>query len=247
MIFPSARTGTSRVTAWSLRRLSANVSSVLPENHPTSLWAATCAGVGLPRCGNAPSASEAGAGNADEAEGDDEIELAQRHARAGRQVVKTGARGVGIGLRAYVELGYYAMGGAIGKAAEGVGGAIRGVFGLRKSAAAARVARGAIEFSRYFRENVFRIAGQVPKAGQEAHHVYPLKFEDRFARIFGKEFNINHPQLGTIVESSPHRKWSYEYNQAWSRFFQRKGDRTPQETIQFAQELAKRYGFNWGR
>ena len=64
----------------------------------------------------------------------------------------------------------------------------------------------------------------------------------------GRRFflSFNHPQLGAIVDAGAHRKWSYEYNQRWAEFFSRKGSKTTQKTLGFAQELAKQYGFKWG-
>lgn len=50
----------------------------------------------------------------------------------------------------------------------------------------------------------------------EAHHMLPVKFENKFNEI---GININDPKYGEWVEQSKHRKDAYQYNQDWKAFF----------------------------
>ena len=66
-----------------------------------------------------------------------------------------------------------------------------------------------------FRENLSRRTGGA-RAGMEAHHTLPVKFENKFNEI---GININDPKYGEWVEQSKHRKDAYQYNQYWKAFF----------------------------
>ena len=78
--------------------------------------------------------------------------------------------------------------------------------------------------------------------GQEAHHLFPDKFADKFP------FNIHNPRHLSWWEKSPHRRNSKAWNEAWeNEFFAI--HRNPQDLEfsvfkEFAQELAGRYGLN---
>ena len=66
-----------------------------------------------------------------------------------------------------------------------------------------------------FRENLYRRTGEA-KAGMDAHHTLPVKFENKFNEI---GININDPKYGEWVEQSIHRRNAYRYNQDWKKFF----------------------------
>jgi hypothetical protein len=80
----------------------------------------------------------------------------------------------------------------------------------------------------------------------EVHHVLPNEFADKFSKV-GFE-SIHDPKFGTWVGQGPHRGWSYQYNREWERFFQIFEQQsmmpTTPQILEFAQQLAERYGFN---
>ena len=51
--------------------------------------------------------------------------------------------------------------------------------------------------------------------GQQAHHIYPQKFESYFS---GRGINIHSPQNIRLVGSATHQSGSYAYNQLWEAF-----------------------------
>ena len=75
--------------------------------------------------------------------------------------------------------------------------------------------------------------------GKEAHHVLPDAFSRQFKR---KGFDVHDPKFGSWVDAKSHRGWSYEYNSQWSEFLSE--DTTPEDILEFAQQLAKEYGFD---
>lgn len=100
---------------------------------------------------------------------------------------------------------------------------------------------------RNFRENLRRLTGSTSEQirGIEAHHVLPDEFVDEFSKM---GINIHDPKFGSWVEQRAHRSWSYEYNRLWERFFQRFKEQgvepTNRQMLEFAQQLAERYGFD---
>ena len=92
-----------------------------------------------------------------------------------------------------------------------------------------------------FRENLRRLTGVAEGEikGLEAHHVLPQKFEREFNKA---GLNIHDPRFGSWVGMHAHRRWSYEYNLKWGRFLDISPTR--EEILQFAQRLAKEYGFD---
>lgn len=75
----------------------------------------------------------------------------------------------------------------------------------------------------------------------EAHHVLPQKFSKWFA---DKGLNIHDPRFCSWVDKASHNKWSYEYNKKWEDFRNKNYYASPDEIVNFAKELAKKYGFD---
>ena len=67
-----------------------------------------------------------------------------------------------------------------------------------------------------FRKNLQKFTGKSGK-GQQAHHVFPQKFIDKFEKIGVK---IHDAKNGAWWESSEHQKNSYQYNLWWEAFSQ---------------------------
>ena len=76
----------------------------------------------------------------------------------------------------------------------------------------------------------------------EAHHVLPVKFNKWFTERGIN--NIHDPRFGTWVDKISHQKWSYEYNKLWETFRENNYYASPEEIIDFAKGLAKKYGFD---
>ena len=56
--------------------------------------------------------------------------------------------------------------------------------------------------------------------------------------------NVHDPKYGVWWETKAHGKKSYEYNQAWNEFFGENEERTFDEIMGKARELANKYGYN---
>ena len=78
-----------------------------------------------------------------------------------------------------------------------------------------------------FRENLSRRTGGA-RAGMDAHHTLPVRFESKFNEI---GININDPKYGEWVEQSKHRKSARQYNSKWQAFFEtyKNENRTPSQ------------------
>jgi RHS repeat-associated protein len=92
-----------------------------------------------------------------------------------------------------------------------------------------------------FRKNLRHLTGKNldDMAGMEAHHVLPKEFSRRFENV---GLNPHDPLFGSWVEKKAHRTWSYNYNQRWRFFLEKK--RSKDEILNFALELSEEYGFN---
>ena len=88
-----------------------------------------------------------------------------------------------------------------------------------------------------FRENLARLTGRMPEDAH-AHHVFPQKLADVFEEL---GINVQDPRFGAWWERSSHLKNSKRYTEQWERFFVKQ--RTVEEVLQFARELAHEYGF----
>ena len=76
----------------------------------------------------------------------------------------------------------------------------------------------------------------------EAHHVFPVQFEEALAAAgFRGHMTIHNPLFGAWVDASVHRRFSHKYNEEWALFFST--DRGPEEVLTFGRQLAERYGF----
>jgi RHS repeat-associated protein len=89
-----------------------------------------------------------------------------------------------------------------------------------------------------FRANLARLTGGIEE-GAQAHHVFPQKFADAFARL---GVDIHNPAYGAWWNAAEHASNSGAYNAAWADFFAA-GDRTAAEAMQFGRDLASQYGF----
>ena len=74
---------------------------------------------------------------------------------------------------------------------------------------------------------------------RDAHHVFPVKFEDLF-RALG--IDIHNPQNGAWWESHAHHQNSYGYNLWWDAFFSI-SDVTAEDAFALADFLSNLYGF----
>ena len=75
--------------------------------------------------------------------------------------------------------------------------------------------------------------------GQEAHHIFPQKFNDYFT---DRGINIHAPQNIKFMQTSGHRANSYAYNQMWQSFI----DSNPNasvKTIQIAGQYFMKFAF----
>lgn len=89
-----------------------------------------------------------------------------------------------------------------------------------------------------FRKNLQKLTGLIGE-GMDAHHVFPQHFEDDFWSL---NIDIHDPQYGSWVEQHIHRSFSYEYNLEWQSFLD--GNPTFEEVMDFARELAAKFGFD---
>jgi RHS repeat-associated protein len=88
------------------------------------------------------------------------------------------------------------------------------------------------------RQPLGKLTGKIPK-GAHAHHALPQKFAEKFDNAGLK---INDPKYGSWWEAEDHLEKAYEYNKAWEKFFKSHGDPDPGQILDFARELAKKYG-----
>jgi hypothetical protein len=73
----------------------------------------------------------------------------------------------------------------------------------------------------------------------QAHHGLPQapRFQEKWEAA---GLDINDPEFGWWVEGGPigdHQKWSKEYNFMWDIFFIENPNATPEQIIQFLEEL----------
>jgi RHS repeat-associated protein len=90
-----------------------------------------------------------------------------------------------------------------------------------------------------FRANFEEAFGPPPRAGYDAHHVLPVQFGDRLARL---GIDVNDARYGTWIDRTIHQGISTEYARDWEAFLQ--GSPTPEQVLAFARMLAGKYGFN---
>jgi hypothetical protein len=118
-----------------------------------------------------------------------------------------------------------------------------GIIKLGKETGEEAAEQGFKSFTaRNFRENLMRLTGKSADevADLEAHHVFPQALEKDFQKL-GIE-NIHDPRLGSWVDPTAHRHWSYSYNREWEMFLERKP--SSEEIFNFAKQLAKKYEFD---
>lgn len=88
------------------------------------------------------------------------------------------------------------------------------------------------------RRRLTRLVG-APQPDDEAHHVFPVKYGQRFA---DRGIAINEARYLAWVNRSLHRGFSAAYNDAWEDFLA--GSRTRAEILQFGRLLATKYGYS---
>jgi hypothetical protein len=66
-----------------------------------------------------------------------------------------------------------------------------------------------------------------------------VEFCEQFA---AQGIDINDPSYGTWAERASHQGWSYQYTQDWEFFL--KAVQSRSSMIEFARQLAGKYGFN---
>ena len=88
-----------------------------------------------------------------------------------------------------------------------------------------------------FRHN---LAARTRKIGENAHHVFPQKFQRRFQEL---GIVIHEPQYGSWVSRAPHLRQSKEYNRLWGDFF-RCAAVTAEDARNYVRNLAARYQFD---
>jgi hypothetical protein len=90
-----------------------------------------------------------------------------------------------------------------------------------------------------FRSNLSKLTGQNP-GNADAHHVFPQKFVENFGEL---GIDIHDPRYGAWWDSAAHAQNSAAYNQEWAGFFRQTG-RSAADAMQFASDLADRYGYS---
>lgn len=91
-----------------------------------------------------------------------------------------------------------------------------------------------------FRKNLIRLTSFDPGKAYQAHHIFPKTFAKRFAQ---KGINVHDPKYGAWWESKVHnQRWS-EYNKKWNEFLGENNERTFDEIMIKARELAREYGY----
>ena len=90
-----------------------------------------------------------------------------------------------------------------------------------------------------FRGSLEKAFGSPPRAGYDAHHVLPVQFGDRLARL---GIDVNDARYGTWIDRTVHQGISKEYARDWEAFLQ--GSPTPEQVLAFARMLAGKYGFD---
>jgi hypothetical protein len=73
----------------------------------------------------------------------------------------------------------------------------------------------------------------------QAHHVFPVKFGDYFAR---HGININEGRFGTWIDETEHIGITPEYRKDWAAFTAE--EHTKQEILDFGRMLGRKYGFD---
>lgn len=84
--------------------------------------------------------------------------------------------------------------------------------------------------------------GLDPGPNFHAHHVFPLKFEIRFKRIFkDRDFTIHDPRFLAWWDKDTHLKFKDAYNKMWRRFFRSTPEPTPEQTVEQAIRIMKTF------
>ncbi len=77
--------------------------------------------------------------------------------------------------------------------------------------------------------------------GKQAHHVFPQKYRAFFNSI---GLDVDNPHYGSMVDTSNHQWFSYEYNMEWESFIYGDGQMPSlDQCLAFARELAGKYNF----
>jgi len=92
-----------------------------------------------------------------------------------------------------------------------------------------------------FRANLARRTSGAPPDAQ-AHRVFPQKFEWEFRRL---GIDIHDPRFGVGWNRAEHQAYSAAYNLYWQEFLSR-GNVSAGEALNFARQLANRYGYTVG-
>jgi RHS repeat-associated protein len=100
--------------------------------------------------------------------------------------------------------------------------------------------------ARLFRKGVLGHLGvdAAEATGKHAHHVFPKQFTDRFARL---GLDVNDPRFGVLLDGQVHSQLHnvYRYNDEWRLWFGRITNPTAGDALQFARDLAAKYGFQF--
>ena len=125
----------------------------------------------------------------------------------------------------------------VGKSLKALGAVEKGVGKAAKAGA-----KGEKLFAKSnFRKNLIEVTGKNPGKSMEAHHVLPQKFQKLF-KSSGVD-NIHNPKYGSWWETAGHRQNAYAYNKDWKNFFGGTS-KDPNEVLNFAKGLGKKYGFD---
>ena len=78
-------------------------------------------------------------------------------------------------------------------------------------------------------------SGNVGKTGQDAHHLFPQKFRNKFKKM---NIDIDDANLGRWMDASKHRSGAKAYNKLWQEALEA-GKVNKTNAIEFAEEFMK--------
>ena len=100
-----------------------------------------------------------------------------------------------------------------------------------------RIISGAVEavsHSSGLRKNMVKALGNAPD-GAQAHHVFPVKFKNKFENKFG--IKIDDAENGVWLDCHKHLSGAWKYNKEWDDFFEKNPNATKEDVMEFARKL----------
>jgi diadenosine tetraphosphate (Ap4A) HIT family hydrolase len=72
-------------------------------------------------------------------------------------------------------------------------------------------------------------------ASAQAHHVFPVKFKNKFENKFG--IKIDDAENGVWLDCHKHLSGAWKYNKEWEEFFRKNPDASKDDVMEFARKL----------